>query len=240
VKLCRLDDPQRDACIKESIQNLLPELRGEPKFYMSLDPYVYNTFNGQLQNMIFDGKYSVKNLTTVGLTDALVKNVKSEFTDFGMKLELDLFFPKLMSSGSYKTNLLLAGIKIVSKGTFNATLWNLNNKWTLKGKLVNINGEKFMKFYDTEIDCNIEDLKATVSGVFDDPTLSKFEVEEFFENSDKIPFPTDAFLNSFINRYWKSLYKELISESKTQWTPMVLEVVNNFFSAYPYKKLQLL
>lgn len=137
-----------------------------------MDPFVYETFNGQLQNTVFDGKYSLRNLKTLGMTNAVVRNVKSQFNDFGMKLELDLFFPKLVSSAFYKTNLFLGGVRLFSKGQFNNTLLNVNSKWTLKGKLVNIKGEKFMKIYDTDIELEIGDAKIEMSGVFEDPTLS--------------------------------------------------------------------
>lgn len=150
-----------------------------------MDPFVYDSFNGDIQNVVLDGKYLVRNVTTLGLTNALVRDVESKFNDIGMTLKLDLLFPELIYSGFYKTNLHLTGIKLLSKGEFNATLKNVNNKWTLKGKLVNIDGEKYMKMYDTDIDTDIEDVRASISGVFEDPTLSELKrLKKFQEKSE--------------------------------------------------------
>lgn len=174
MKLCRLDDSARDVCIKNSIQSLLPEIKNNPSFFIPMDPFFHENFNGYLKNSLIDGKFTVKNVETLGMTNALVKNVKSQLNGFGMKLELDLFFPKLSSTGFYKTNFLLSGVKVLSKGQFNVTLFNVNNKWSMKGKLVNINGDQFMEIYDTDIEMDIGDAKIEFSGVFENPSLSEF------------------------------------------------------------------
>ena len=241
MKLCRLDDPaKRDVCIKDSIQSLLPEIKNNPNFFIPMDPFFHENFNGFLKNTLIDGKFAVKNVKTLGMTNALVKNVKSQFNGFGMKLELDLFFPKLSSTGLYKTNFLLSNVKILSKGQFNVTLFNVNNKWSLKGKLVNIDGEQFMEIYDTDIEMDVGDAKVEFSGVFENQILSKcWNIFIYWKIILEISL-SDDYLNSFINRYWKLIYKDLIAETKNQWSPLVLDVVNKFFSAYPFKKLMVL
>lgn len=141
-----------------------------------MDPFFNDAFNISLQNTIVDGGFAIKNLKMLGMSKAQVKNVKSEFTDFGMDLELDLHFPKLFTTGFYKTNLFLAAIKLLSKGQFNVTMFNVNNKWTMKGKLINVAGKQFLDIYDTDIRMDIGDMDFSVSGVFENQALSKLEI----------------------------------------------------------------
>ena len=76
MKLCRLDDSARDVCIKNSIQSLLPEIKNNPSFFIPMDPFFHENFNGFLKNTLIDGKFAIKNVKTLGMTNALVKNVK--------------------------------------------------------------------------------------------------------------------------------------------------------------------
>lgn len=173
MRLCGLSDPKRDVCIKESIQNLLPEIKNNADLLIPIDPYFQDNIKINLQNAFVDGGFSIRNIKMTGMSNALVKNVKSQINDYGMKLELDLFFPKLVSTGFYKTNMLLTAVKVLSKGQFNVTMFNVNNKWTMKGKLVNIDGEQFLNIYDTDIEMDIGDAKFAVTGVFENQALSK-------------------------------------------------------------------
>jgi Haemolymph juvenile hormone binding protein (JHBP) len=176
VKLCQIDDVERDICIKNSIQNLLPEIKNHPDFFVPIDPYFWDSFTGNLRNNFVQGGFKIKNLKMYGMSQAEVRNVESQISDFGMNLELDLFFTKLETSAFYKSNVILSAIKILSKGQFNVTMHNVTNKWTMKGKLVNVEGEQFLEIYDSDIDMTIGDLEFSVSGLFENPTLSKFFV----------------------------------------------------------------
>lgn len=174
LKICRLRDPHRDICIKSSIQNLLPELKNNPKYFTPLEPLNYESINIQLKNSLMTGAFGIKDIKAIGMSTAQIKNVKSQFNDFGMKLRLDLFFPKLSVTSAYNSNMFLAGIKILSEGKFDVKLSDVKSKWTMKGKLINKDGEQFMEIYETDIELDINDADVALTGVFESHILSEF------------------------------------------------------------------
>lgn len=176
MRVCRLRDPERDSCIKNSIQNVLPELVANPSFFIPLEPLVNDLITVDLNNAFVSGGFSLTNVKIHGASLGQVKNVKSSFSDFGMKLQLDLAFPKLSTTGAYKSDIFLTAIKILSKGKFDVSLFNVKSKWTMKGKLVNRGVEQYMEIFETDIVLDIKDVKMNFTGVFENDSLSKWKL----------------------------------------------------------------
>lgn len=83
---------------------------------------------------------------------------------------LALFFvPKLFMTAEYKGSSILAGANLNSKGQFNATIKDLTLKAGLKGSTRN----GFMNVYRFSTIPNAKDMKLSVTGLFQDPTLSE-------------------------------------------------------------------
>lgn len=182
MKICRRNDPQRDECIKNSIQNFLPAWQTsnkDSKFeFPSIDPFFYDAVTFKYKNSnILSGDFTLRNVNTYGMSRGQVKDVKSEFTDESMTLQAELLFPKIFTSGNYKSNMTFNLIRLQSKGQYNVSMIDVKAKWNIKGKLETINGEKFMKINSFDILPEANDMKVSVSGLFQDATLSEFMIK---------------------------------------------------------------
>lgn len=110
------------------------------------------------------GKITLKDIVTHGMSLVQVRKVKSQFNDVGMSLKLDLYFPKVRILGSYKSDLFLSKIKIKSEGQFDINMLDVASKTTLKGKLVDRDGIKFMQIYAFNVDFDIGSFHTLFTG----------------------------------------------------------------------------
>lgn len=183
LKVCRLNQSDRDECIKNSIQEFLPSLRQKiPNFdFPPVDPFSYEsvTFNVNNFNQI-TGSSTLRNVKTYGMSRAKVRSVKSDFTN-GMTIHAEVFFPKVFATGTYTSNITFNNFNIQSKGQYNVTMRDVTGKWSIKGKLETVNGEDYMKVYQFNILPEAKDMKISVSGIFPDENLSKLHLKTSFE-----------------------------------------------------------
>lgn len=183
MKICKLDDPKRDECIRDSIQTFLPALRTKIANidFPAVDPFSYETmtFNYKNSNLL-SGSFTVTDIKTYGMSRLTVKKVVSKFVDDEMSIEADLFFPKLFSTGDYKSNMTFNLFQLHSKGLYNVTMKDVVGKWNIKGKLEKIDGEEYMKVYKFDLDPDANSMKFSISGLFPDETLSKFFIFKVF------------------------------------------------------------
>lgn len=176
LHICKLNDPKRDECIRESIQTLLPELRkGHDNIDLPpIDPFVYDSVSFNYKNsQLLTGQFTLKNVKTFGMSRGKVQSVKSDFTDDEMTIHADVFIPKIFSTGNYKSNMTFNAFKMEAKGQYNVTMKQVTAKWNIKGKLVSIDGEDYMNIYHFDITPEANDMKISVSGIFPDENLSE-------------------------------------------------------------------
>lgn len=141
----------------------------------SIDPFTYDsvTFSYKDSDLLV-GSFNLKNVKTYGMSRGKVESVKSEFTDDEMTIKADLFFPKLFSTGTYKSNMTLSLFKLNSKGQYNITMKEIKAKWNIKGKLEKKeDGELYMNIYKFDILPEANDMQISVSGLFADEVLSE-------------------------------------------------------------------
>lgn len=177
LKICSLNDPYRDECIRASIQAFLPSLRKEADGLQlpSIDPFSYDsvTFNYKNSGLVV-GTFNVRDVKTYGMSRGRVESVKSEFTDDEMAIQASVFFPKLFSTGNYKSNMTINIFKLNSRGQYNITFKDVTANWNIRGKLVQADdGELYMKIYKFDILPEANDMHISVSGLFPDELLSE-------------------------------------------------------------------
>ncbi|KAL7039515.1 hypothetical protein ACKWTF_000007 [Chironomus riparius] len=223
LKVCNYQDPARDECIRDSIEHFLSALHQEPNSidFPSIEPFVYDTVTFKYNNPGFvQGWFTVRDQKSYGISRAKVINLKSDFTDEEMELQAIVNFPKLFTIGNYKSNISLGVLKIESKGQFNVSTYDVTAKWTIKGKLEEKKGEKFMKIHQFDVLPEAKNMKISASGLFPDQELNKFA-------------------NNFLNQHWQLFYQEMIPETRQQWEPIFRDISNKLFSQIPFKKLLL-
>ena len=186
LTICKLNDPKRDECIRESIETFIPTLRRNQKNakILILDPFTYDsiTLNYKNTNSIV-GTFTVRDVRTYGFSrNAKMRKVKTEFTDDTMVIQGELSVPKIFSTGNYTSNMNFNSFKIASQGQYNVTMKDIVSKLSIKGKLETIDGEDYMKVYKFDFVPTIENMKMSLSGLFPDPTLSKNRKYLMMEN----------------------------------------------------------
>ncbi|CRL01376.1 CLUMA_CG014221, isoform A [Clunio marinus] len=223
LKICRLEDPNRDECIKNSIQKFLPTLRDgiENIGIQSMDPFIYEklSFNIQNNNLLM-GKVDVKDVLNYGFSSGVIQSLESNITDEEMSINGKVFFPKMFVSGKYESNVAFNAFRFVSRGQYNVTMKDITAKWNIKSKLVDVNGEAHMKAHYFEIIPEVGSMKFSISGLFPDKSLNQVFSDFFTEN-------------------WKIFYDEALPDIRNQWEPLVLDISNKIFSNFPFKKLLL-
>lgn len=86
-------------------------------------------------------------------------------------------------------------------------------------EIVTFNNEEYMISKAFEIgDSDIREVKIKANGIFPDPELNAFVVE-------------------FMNKYWHSTYRLLLSYTKSSYEPLVIEEINKFLGRVPLRRL---
>ncbi|CAO1354082.1 unnamed protein product [Diamesa hyperborea] len=223
LKICKFNDPKRDECIKDSIQTFLPELHNAfPSInFPSMDPFVYESGRFEYkQTARMQGSIDVKNSKFYGLSRGQVRGVKSNITDKTMELEIDVFLPRIFNNGLYKGETFFNDIKFASKGSYNLTMKNVAANWKIKGSIVTVDGEDYIKMNFFDMIPTVGEMKISATGLFPDAQLNQVA-------------------NEFVNQYWPMMYKEMLPETRKAWEPIVLELLNKFFLTIPYRRLLL-
>lgn len=156
-----MNDPNRDRCIKGSIQEFLPSLREKtPNFdFPIIDPYRPGFSMFTFGNAAV-GYHCIANMTNMrhyGMSRTKIRSVKSKFTDDGMTLKAEIFIGQLFNNGNYSLVCSSSFFSLRSQGKYNFTLKNVNAKWIMKGKLEKKNGEDYMEVYEFNIDPEVSD-----------------------------------------------------------------------------------
>lgn len=220
MRICNRDDPELGQCIKDSIQQLLPELReGIPSIgFPAIDPYTQESSYFEYRNQQITGSLHIKNSKTYGMSQAQIRDVRAGADDDSFRMDVDVRFPKLIVEGKFKGEGRFNNIKAVSKGYFNITFTEVTTTWKMSGRTTERNGEQYLLVEKFDMSPEVGDMKIFATGLFADPGLNQFALD-------------------FVNQYWPSLYKEMLPETRKSWEPMMLDVVNKMFNRVPYRRL---
>ena len=211
--------------------------------FRAMDPYTDERISTQFKQVAgFDGSIEIKNFRFYGLARAQVRDVKSQFKGNSMELEIDMLFPRLFTEGSYKSEAsMLTGLQFSSKGDYNISMTDVAAVWKMKGNLVKVNGEEYMKITNFDMVPTVGDMKIAATGIFPNPDMSKiinksvqcnFLVSFLFAISDQI------FLG-FINQFWPMMYKQMLPVTRQLWETEMIKLLNNFFNIIPFRRLLL-
>lgn len=177
LKICKLNDPNRDECIRSSMEQFLLIVKKNPEsvYFPSIEPFIYENTKFAFNNgNLVKGWFLINSLKNYGLSDGKVTKIKSDFSKNEFKIQGISNFPKLFGTGTYKSDIALGVFKIESKGQFNTTLYDLNAKFLIKGKLQNRDGQTYVNIYHVDILPSAKNLKLSASGLFPDEQLSKY------------------------------------------------------------------
>lgn len=104
------------------MEHFLSALHEKPETidFPQVEPFTYDSVTFTYNNPNFvQGSNTIKNPRTYGISKVKVLKVKSEFKNDEMNLVVSNHFPKLFSTGNYKSNMTLGIFKIEAKGERN-------------------------------------------------------------------------------------------------------------------------
>lgn len=157
--------------------------------FVKIEPFVSERLNMTYKGAAsFFGSFYMKNVKFYGTSRLKVQRLKSNFGKDEMSIRAEFFFPKLLMSAVYKSNITMNRLVIPSKGQFNMTMKNVLAKVLIKGKIESIDGENYMRIYKFDMDPEPTEMVFSVTGIFPDPNLSKFSRRQYFHLKAKL-FP---------------------------------------------------
>lgn len=116
--------PNLDECVTNMLQVLIPNLKDgyEPFGMPAIDPFAISnvTFNYKQQNINI--RVVARNLTLHGFTSVKIRRSRSTVKPTSMRLEIDVFVPKIKIFGTYKAAGHFNQIQLKSKGRLNITV----------------------------------------------------------------------------------------------------------------------
>lgn len=201
-----------------------------------IDPHQPGPIMLELKNRyLTGGRSNLTNVRTFGLSRARVRGVKSTFKGDGMKLNVELFFPKLLCTGNYSSLFAFNSLLTFrSEGIFRIAMTGLNEKFTIRGKLERREGEDYMKAYRIDVDPEANDIDIHFTGLTPDEKLS--ELITMLKILTFESFLPDEIALRFFKTYWRVFYKEHPS-THAFVEPVYLDIVNQIFSQIPFRRL---
>ncbi|XP_070497054.1 uncharacterized protein [Chironomus tepperi] len=221
---CKRIDPNRNECVRESIENFLHGLEKNPTYYNDLrfEPLEYGpiTFRYDYENL-FKTTFTFLECKCYGLQNARVLKTKTYFSDKEMRLHALVKHPKLWVNGEYEGSGELGTFKSADRGTFNVTMLDVTTKWTVKGSVVNRNGVDFLNIDFFDINPDAKGMKLTATG----------------ERTNQLLIKT---LIDVANQNWRTFFEIMIPESRKQWQPEFKKLSNRIIRNIPYNTLSLI
>lgn len=176
-----------DECVREMFEKFLttPNVNIDSGFQVPVfDPFILRMARFDFSNLNFQalagGGFDVKNLAIFGFRNARVMRVKTNFTEDSFQMLTKLSLKQLFLTGFYGPDKPNPNY-YESRGQFNLTLSDVEMRAYLKGRAVNAAGTKVMNMFGLTLKCDSEKLKVSISGLLQDPNLSKLHNNELIQ-----------------------------------------------------------
>lgn len=86
-----------------------------------LDPLVLNRTQFEYNRGPMHGKLSVRSAIVHGLALTEIRSVRTDISDAGMELDLEVFYPRVQIDGGYRAEGQFNGYRMNARGNFNVT-----------------------------------------------------------------------------------------------------------------------
>lgn len=217
VTTCKRDSADYSACLKSAIEEALPRfIPGLPEFnFPSLDPLFYEYGKAVFKSGDIRGEIIVSNVTTIGLENTQILDVRANLIDDIFRLEIDTQIPRLFLKGHISLDGSISVFRVNSKGYFNITGDDVRTTWDITGHVVN----------DTWI---IKHFRAF-------PSFRTFKVHSDFlaEQSKEI----SDIVVSFVNEFWPALQRAMVPLASKEWDSWLTNLTNKLFSKVSFSKI---
>ncbi|KAK7869872.1 hypothetical protein R5R35_006677 [Gryllus longicercus] len=219
LKLCGRSRSDYNECMKERLEQLLPELaetgipevgvpRGEPTEIPEMTVHYRNG------NMSADLR--IRNSRTWGAAGLKIRSVKSIVNDPEVfRFEVGYYMPRIFTEGDYKVDARLV-VPIITKGYYNITMTDVTGVWEVTGEHYKKRGQDFVRITSFKMLPEVGDMRIYASNLVPgNPELSEY-------------------LLALANQYWLPLYEQLLPDTNEAWGQIVVERMNRVFNKVPF------
>ncbi|KAG8227710.1 hypothetical protein J437_LFUL007992 [Ladona fulva] len=218
MKLCHRSDPELDKCLKESLQVLIPNFsNGAREFNLpSFDPMILSDMRMEYKNGSVETSIVNKEMKFTGISNINVLDVRSKFKDDGkVAFDIDVFFPEIVSEGTYKMAGKIFDMILSSQGNYKVTMNDIRATWWIRGIPEDRDGETYLRIVHF-------DMKPKVGSMV-------IEMDKLFEGSEEM----SKMALALINQNWSIIYEELLPLARTNWDKIMTSVANMIFQKVP-------
>jgi len=218
---CQIDSPDRDECIKEAIQDMLPKLTNglESLRIPPIDPYVVESQSMTVRRGdSFSASGTIRKVNIYGASKAKILDVKTKITKDRISTVMKAYVPSSIVEGFYRGEGRFNGLKVKSKGYFNVTATDVNLTSKTEGKIITVNGKEYVNLTRFDVTPRFGDLKVFATGIFPDPELNRVTLE-------------------FVNQYWPFMVREIMPQAKKTIEPIMIKEANKFLLHVPIRKM---
>ncbi|PSN55183.1 hypothetical protein C0J52_00604 [Blattella germanica] len=166
------------------------------------------------------GKMIVKNSRATGLGDAQILSFRANLSDpQDLRVEVGFAIPHVFVEGEYKADGKIVAFPIAGKGVYNISMSEVRGTWVVRGDLVDVDGESFMKARHVDMYPEVGDMKVYASNLFTGN-----------EDLNKVAL-------KFANDYWPLFYKELLPFAAEGWDQFLRGMLNKLLLKVPFRTL---
>ncbi|GAB0097955.1 hypothetical protein DMENIID0001_136440 [Sergentomyia squamirostris] len=224
VTPCRENDPQRNECIQEQLQKLIPLMRNgqltQSLGIASIDPISFDGLPFEYSAGQTKLAFTLKKGTTYGFGETQIKKVRSQITDDQWKFHIDIAVPRVFIEAKYRGQGVINSMNLGSKGEFNITATGLTGTLKVKAKKELINGENYIRVNQIDLVPKVKGLKTYIEGLVPDPALNRIALE-------------------FVNEYISQNKNDLLKETRRFFDPLLTPVANTITLRIPARQLLL-
>ncbi|XP_065357032.1 uncharacterized protein LOC135951326 [Calliphora vicina] len=216
---CSLSDPNQNECIKNLMNQVVPELKVDlPEYGLgSIDPYFYRRGIFRYANDGIQGGLLIKNMQIHGISNLQVKSFVGNFTDSGFIVKMGVECKQIMADGQFKADVKFGGLRLVPKGPFNITIDNVRATVLTDGSFINRDNSVRLQLHRLNANVAVGNAKIIANGIFSDRNLN-------------------AMILNLVNENLPEITRVGIPATREQWAPILVEHVNNFFAQVPIEK----
>uniref|UniRef100_U5EUS5 Putative hemolymph juvenile hormone binding protein n=1 Tax=Corethrella appendiculata TaxID=1370023 RepID=U5EUS5_9DIPT len=173
IKVCSRNDPNIDACIKNSLESLRQNLAsgnfGENFNVPKIEPLYFESIKMQ-RGQEFQAAFSRLNI--FGCSGFELEKLHADPKN--LTFDIQVLLPKLNFTGKYSLKMKILLLNLAGKGDIKGQLTKSRANLRVRGYTETIDGEDFVRFHRMSIKLKIDDGKFQLSNLFNgDPVLGQ-------------------------------------------------------------------
>ncbi|KAG8277938.1 protein takeout-like [Homalodisca vitripennis] len=220
---CHTKSPDFDQCLLKSFRENLPKMSksgvsevGLPPLDPMYVPQLLITYN----STDIQAKSSVKNSFTHGLRNVQILDIRTNLEDpEKLVIEGDIFLPKVLVEGTYKTEGSLGNFPITGKGIYNISMTNVSATLRAEGHLVTLAGKQHLKVHKVG-------LRPEVGGM-------KVYASNLIHNNKEL----STLALNVVNQFWRLFYQEMLPYAEQGFDEVLRGVINKYTLQVPYDQM---